>query len=107
MSRASIKNVVMITRNFPPLIGGMEKLNFNIYKYLTSITDVHLIGPRGAEKFIDSSATLNTFPIKPLWLYILISLLRSISLFYKKPELVFCGSGAAALAGYVLSRLSS
>ena len=43
-----MKRFLLITRNFPPLIGGMERLVFNIYKQLAKHHDCDVIGPPGS-----------------------------------------------------------
>ena len=47
--------ICIITRNFPPLTGGMERLVFELYKALRSAHDMSLIGPRPERPpFVDS-----------------------------------------------------
>lgn len=40
-------NVLVITRNLPPLVGGMERLLHNLVLGVTDYADVTVIGPRG------------------------------------------------------------
>lgn len=98
--------ILMITRNFPPLIGGMERLNKKIYEILSKKHKVTLLGPKGANKHVDS-LDVSEFPDFPIWLYLISSLIKSIGLSRRKYDLVFCGSGTAILAGFVAAKLSS
>jgi phosphatidylinositol alpha-1,6-mannosyltransferase len=98
--------ILLITRNFPPLIGGMEKLNFNIFHALLSHGDVFVAGPVGSSKYHELNL-FTEFPAKPLWKYIVFSLYKSIAFARQiKPNIVFCGSGAAILAGYFSAKLT-
>lgn len=41
--------ILIVTRNLPPLVGGMERLNRHMADELSRChADVRLIGPRGA-----------------------------------------------------------
>lgn len=101
------RKILMVTRNFPPLVGGMEKLNLNIFLALNNKFKAYLAGPSGSFKFHKVFPYIE-FPFKPLWLYIAMSLFK-VSLFALKikPNIVFCGSGTSILAGYISARLCS
>lgn len=85
----------------------MEKLNLNIFLALKNKFSTYLAGPNGSYNFHGLS-TYVEFPFKPLWLFIVASLLK-VSLFAVKlrPNVVFCGSGTAILSGYFSAKLSS
>jgi len=107
MLNLSPPQILLVTRNFPPLVGGMEKLNFHIYQALTKKFVVALSGPQGSKAFhnLDMYAE---FPFKPLWKYILVSFFKTIWLALKvKPSVVFSGSGAAILASFFAAKLTS
>ena len=40
--------ILHITRNLPPLVGGMERLNWHIADELSRHAQVQLIGPSGS-----------------------------------------------------------
>lgn len=102
-----MKKVLHVTRNLPPLVGGMEKLNFKILEALRSHFDVSVSGPTGSAVF-HGLPNYVEFSARPLWLYSISSLLKTVGLAIKfKPHIVFCGSGAAILAGYFSARLSN
>jgi phosphatidyl-myo-inositol dimannoside synthase len=100
------KKLLLITRNFPPLVGGMEKLNLHICKSLVSFFRMAIAGPKGSAQ-IHKLDNFIEFPVRPLWRYVAFSLVKSIFLALRiKPNIVFCGSGAAILAGYFSAKLT-
>jgi len=100
------KKILIVTRNFPPLIGGMEKLNLHIYRALAKIYDVSIAGPKGSSKFHEQKKFVE-FSSEPLWRYILSSFIKTTWLAKKNnPDFVFCGSGAAMLAGFFSAKIT-
>jgi phosphatidylinositol alpha-1,6-mannosyltransferase len=97
----------MITRNFPPLVGGMERLNQKIHEILTKENNVTLLGPKGAEQFSGSNDVYE-FPSSPVWAYLISSIIKALLLSKKqKYDMIFCGSGTAIIAGFFAAKLSS
>lgn len=45
-------NVLFITRNFPPQVGGLERVAFYLYSYLKKKTNVFLLKWSGSKKFL-------------------------------------------------------
>lgn len=102
-----MKKILMVSRNFPPLVGGMERLNFHIYKSLDKNFDVDVAGPNGSSKFFKCK-NLVEFPFFPLWKYVFFSLVKTTFFSVnKKYDIVFCGSGSAILAGYFSAKITS
>ncbi len=100
------KKILMVTRNFPPLIGGMEKLNFHICQVLSESFDVSVSGPKGSAQF-HGQPHFSEFDASPLWKYVLSSLIKTLRLSVKqKPDVVFCGSGSAILAGFFAAKFT-
>jgi phosphatidylinositol alpha-1,6-mannosyltransferase len=84
----------------------MEKLNYHIYQSLSLFAQVTVSGPRGSSKFLQGDSHVE-FAVAPLWKYVISSFFKTIGLARdKKFDVVFCGSGAAILAGYAAARLS-
>ncbi|GGY62896.1 glycoside hydrolase [Cellvibrio zantedeschiae] len=84
----------------------MEKLNFNIFHALNSHFEVSVSGPTGSSSFHKVSSFVE-FPSAPLWFYLISSLLKTLRLARsERPNIVFCGSGAAILAGYFSAKLT-
>ncbi len=102
-----MKKILLVTRNLPPLVGGMEKLNLYILQALHEKFDVSLAGPLGSHGY-HKVESFTEFSHKPLWKYLVTSLFKTALLAKKtKPQLIMCGSGTAILAGFVASRLCS
>ncbi|RMD68618.1 MAG: glycosyltransferase family 1 protein, partial [Gammaproteobacteria bacterium] len=45
-----MKTVLVVTRNLPPLVGGMERLMWNLIDQLRQRARVHVIGPKGCRE---------------------------------------------------------
>lgn len=99
--------VLIITRNLPPLIGGMERLNWHLADGLASYSRVHIIGPHVAQSEMPHCERLLGAPLKPLWLFMLLSLIRSVfHAILFKPDVVIAGSGLTAPLVLIASRIS-
>ena len=47
-----MKRLLFVTRNFPPLVGGMERLAAESVRALSERWPIGLVGPRGSESFV-------------------------------------------------------
>lgn len=56
------RSALIVTRNFPPLVGGMERLLWHVYKSLQDDYLCHLIGPKGCASSLNSKALLRECP---------------------------------------------
>ncbi|GAB6049862.1 glycosyltransferase family 4 protein [Hydrogenophilus islandicus] len=59
-------NVLLITRNFPPLWGGMERLNYHLTRELAARGRVRLIAPAGATAHAPAGVTVREVAGHPL-----------------------------------------
>jgi phosphatidylinositol alpha-1,6-mannosyltransferase len=90
--------ILLVTRNFPPLTGGMERLNQQVFLALQKQLDTVLCGPQGCAEFANG-APCNEFPASPAWRYVFSSLWSAVIMALKfKPDLIYAGSGAASHA---------
>ena len=48
------QDILIISRNFPPITGGIEKLMWNVFLNLSQHYRITFIGPRGSAAFIDA-----------------------------------------------------
>jgi phosphatidylinositol alpha-1,6-mannosyltransferase len=93
----SAKRVLLISRNFPPLIGGMERLILHVAIELSVVYEVDLIGPPGSERFLPGrgracpslSSRLSIFLISALWQVLRTRMTRSYAV-------AVAGSGVTA-----------
>lgn len=96
------KRILLITRNFPPLTGGMERLNYHIYLELAKEFDISIAGPQGCQNYLAAETAVTLFPYKPLGLF----LVKSFIVTYRfavqeKPDLIIAGSGVTAIAALI------
>lgn len=97
--------ILHITRNLPPLVGGMERLNWHIADELSQWADVDVVGPQGAASLKPKSVALAEVPLRPLWRFLLRSAWRALWLARTRtPSLVLAGSGLAAPAAWLAAR---
>jgi len=45
MSVAAQPRILIVTRNLPPLVGGMERLNWHMAHELSKVAEVRIVGP--------------------------------------------------------------
>src|SRR3546814_19308190 len=50
----------------PPLVGGMERLNWHLADQLSRFAEVRLIGPSGSASLAPSSVKVREPPLRPL-----------------------------------------
>lgn len=97
---------LQITRNFPPLRGGMERLNERLFRRLHEGDPASaLLGPAGSARHVPPGARVVELPAGPLVLTVLASVARGIALSRRiRPEVVVGGSGLAAPAVLAAAR---
>lgn len=99
--------VLHLTRNLPPLVGGMERLNWHIADELSRTADVQVVGPEGAAALSPAQVALHEVPLRPLWRFLLASGWRALRLARRhRPDLVLAGSGLTAPAALLAARVT-
>ena len=99
--------VLHVTRNLPPLVGGMERLNWHIADELSRHAEVTVIGPQGAAARKPPGVTVQEVPLRPLWRFLLASALAAVRAARRdRPGLVLAGSGLTAPAAWLAARAS-
>jgi len=96
----------IITRNFPPLKGGMERLNEQIFHLLNNGFDCQLFGPAGCEEFAPEIRARGS-TVSPTPIFLFLSFVRGL-LFYllnPRPQVIIGGSGLVAPVVLALSGL--
>lgn len=102
----SKKKILVITRNLPPLLGGMEKLNFHMILELSREFDITVIGPCQSEKIFPSYIRFIGVPLKPLWLFLTLAMVKSLFTSWRlRPDVILAGSGLTAPVAYLSSLL--
>lgn len=97
MSEARRSRILIVTRNLPPLVGGMERLNWHMAEELAKIADVRVIGPEGSAELAPAGIRVREAPLRPLWKF----LWRARTLAQReakawRPDIVLAGSGLTA-----------
>jgi phosphatidylinositol alpha-1,6-mannosyltransferase len=90
------KQILLISRNMPPLIGGMERLMQNTANILDKHYSVTVIAPKGASAHLPDHIHVHGLPASPIF-FILLSIPLALWLAGKnKYHLVIGGSGVMA-----------
>lgn len=89
--------ILLVTRNLPPLVGGMERLNWHMAEELAKVAEVRIVGPEGSAALAPVGIAVREAPLKPLWKFLwrARSLARAEARRWK-PDVVLAGSGLTA-----------
>lgn len=99
------QRILIVTRNMPPLVGGMERLNWHMADELSRHADVRLVGPMGAARYRPEAVELIEVPLRPLWKFLATSALQVLrTARVWRPDVVLAGSGLTAPAAYLGAR---
>lgn len=97
--------LLFVTRNFPPLTGGMERLNHQAFLSLKDSYSVTLCGPEGASRFLPTGIPFREVPLAPLSRFLLGVQWESLKLARNfGPNIVYSGSGLTAPAVLLAAR---
>lgn len=101
------QRILIVTRNLPPLVGGMERLNWHMADELAKYTDVKVIGPKGSAAAKPNTVSVTEAPLKPLPFFLLITFIKTLWLALRwKPDVILAGSGLTAPIVWAASKLS-
>lgn len=91
------KKILIVTRNLPPLIGGMERLNWHIADELSKNNEIFLVSHHEAKDVAPTSADFYGVRLNPLPLFLILAFFKTFILcITKKPDILFAGSGLTA-----------
>ncbi len=101
------RKITLVTRNFPPLTGGMERLVFHVYQSLIKNHHCTLIGPTGCKNHIPDNQPAIESKIAPTPFFLVASFLKALLFHLKseKPEIVIGGSGLVAPVVFLIAKL--
>ena len=107
-SKATDENsgILLVTRNFPPLLGGMERLNQRMLAGLVGPEPLYLVGPRGCGAHAPTVTRILEVPASPLWKFLARALLAGLRLGRHRPRLVIAGSGITAPVAWLVAKLN-
>lgn len=99
--------ILIVTRNLPPLVGGMEQLNWHLAEELARTASVRLLGPRGSSACAPSHVPVDEVAIRPLWRFFALTTLKAIRIATSwRPDVIVAGSGLTAPMTWIAARLS-
>lgn len=91
------KKILIITRNLPPLIGGMERLNWHIADELSHENEVLLLSHKEAQNTAPQNCNFYGVRLNPLPLFLIAAFIKTFLIcVVKKPDILFSGSGLTA-----------
>lgn len=89
--------ILLITRNLPPLVGGMERLNWHMADELAKRAEVRVVGPVGSAALAPKHVQVLEAPLKPLVRYLVRARqLARHAAEHWRPDIVIAGSGLTA-----------
>lgn len=101
------QKILIITRNLPPLVGGMERLNWHMADELSKYADVKVIGPHGSAVRKPENVRINEAPLKPLPLFLIIAFVKGLWTALRwRPDTILAGSGLTAPIAWILGKLA-
>lgn len=108
--RASLDfpTTLLVTRNFPPLRGGMERLNAHMFDALCKANpNCALLGPAGSKAFAPSLKRAGELAAQPLFATLLSSVSRGVAMARNHHvDVVLAGSGLTAPAAVIAAKAS-
>ena len=98
---------LLITRNFPPLLGGMERLNQHLLQELEQEYDVYLVGPHCAADHVSHPERVITCPSAPISAFLTCAAIQAVRLARRyRPDLIIAGSGVNAPLAWLAAKAS-
>lgn len=96
---------LLVTRNFPPLLGGMEKVNLHLLIALQPVWRTALCGPAGCAEYASPQTEVKQSKVKPLPMFLVATLYRAMHLAWRrKPQWVLAGSGLTAPIAWLVAK---
>lgn len=100
------KNLLFLSRNLPPLVGGMERLLWQTLVVLRGDYAITGIGPSGSAKATPAGVTMTEVKEKPIYLFLWQLLWQALKKAYQvRPAIVFAGNGLMAPIAWLAARL--
>lgn len=103
---AGKQRILLVTRNLPPLVGGMERLNWHMADELSRYAEVHVVGPAESETTKPTNVGFSPAPLRPLWRFLLQAGWQTVRQARRwKPDVILAGSGLTAPIALIAARL--
>lgn len=106
MSGAGRKlRVLVVTRNFPPLLGGMEKFNARLFAEMARECDVALCGPACAGQYVPPNTPVTEVRGRKLPVFLAGLAVAAVRMARRfRPDVVVAGSGLTSPLALVAAR---
>jgi phosphatidyl-myo-inositol dimannoside synthase len=99
------RRILVVTRNLPPLVGGMERLNWHMIEELSRRADVVVVAPRGSAALAPAGVAVYEVPLTPLSAFLVAAMWRTLRLALSwKPHAVLAGSGLTSPLALIAAR---
>lgn len=96
---------MLVTRNFPPVLGGMERLMHHVYLELEKDFEVGLLGPQGCQHYVSPAARVLTCPLSPTTFFLSCLQWHAYRMARQtRPSLIIAGSGVVVPAALCAAR---
>jgi phosphatidylinositol alpha-1,6-mannosyltransferase len=107
MADAGHSRILIVTRNLPPLVGGMERLNWHMARQLSRASQIRIVGPIGSAAVAPAGVSVDEVPLTPLWRFLATAKWRTLRVARAwRPDLVLAGSGLTAPIAWLAARLA-
>lgn len=101
------KRILLVTRNLPPLVGGMERLNWHMADELAKVAEVRVISPQGSAAMAPPNVAVTEVPLRPLWKFLGMAQWHALAQARRwRPQVVLAGSGLTAPAAWLAARMA-
>lgn len=105
MIKSPLPRILLITRNMPPLVGGMERLNWHLVEEFSRGADVRVVAPKGTAACAPVGKAVLEVPLRPLFLFLVSAALRAWRLaLVWRPNWIVAGSGLTAPLVWLVAR---
>ncbi|MDM0081333.1 glycosyltransferase family 4 protein [Variovorax sp. J31P179] len=99
--------ILLVTRNLPPLIGGMERLNWHVSQELSRYGQVRVIGPKGSASIAPDGVKIDEVGSTKMGRFLLQAFVRGIQIARGwRPDVILAGSGLTAPIAVIAAKLS-
>ncbi|WP_237770693.1 glycosyltransferase family 4 protein [Pseudomonas citronellolis] len=99
--------ILIITRNLPPLIGGMERLNWHLIDELSQSDEVQVIAATEAVELAPERARILGVALHPTWYFLLHATLQALrTARLTRPAVIIAGSGLTAPIAWLAALVS-
>lgn len=96
--------ILLITRNLPPLRGGMERVNLHLALEIAGEAKLSVIGPKGCREYFPDGVEVIELPLRPLPVFLMRAFVASWRMAGNRPGIVIAGSGLTAPMARLVAR---